>query len=241
MGVRTLWRVFGVGLVLDLLIGCSRMDQSEIDRAQTALDQARAAGAETYAPAEFKAAVNSLEAALAAFDAQTRTFVLFRDEKETRAKIDAAVAAAREASGAAVANRQRIRVKVEDMMVRAQTALVEAKRLAAWAKERQHAQTTLRTAPYELAAIETVLREAAIRMEQKRWLSAQEYVAAGLEQTLALTEVLMLEIENESRLAAADPDTCCIDANDDADSLQIDSLRPTPPIPIRFFNDSMIQ
>ena len=49
--------------LLFLIAGCSEPPQKEIDRAQGAVDTARAAGAEQYAPAEFAEATTALQQA----------------------------------------------------------------------------------------------------------------------------------------------------------------------------------
>jgi len=61
-------RVLVIGSLLLFTAGCSEPPQKEIDQAQTALDAARAAGADRYASGEYVAAVGSLEKAKAAVD-----------------------------------------------------------------------------------------------------------------------------------------------------------------------------
>lgn len=61
-------RLLVITLLLLATAGCSGPPQKEIDQAQTAVDGARAAGAERYASAEYVAAASSLEKAHAAVD-----------------------------------------------------------------------------------------------------------------------------------------------------------------------------
>jgi Domain of unknown function (DUF4398) len=61
-------RLFLIGLLLLVATGCSEPPQKEIDQAQTAVDLARAAGAERYATEEYAAAVSGLQKAGAAVD-----------------------------------------------------------------------------------------------------------------------------------------------------------------------------
>lgn len=61
-------RLLVIPLLLLAIAGCSGPPQKEIDQAQSALDAARAAGAERYASAEYTAASSSLQKAHAAVD-----------------------------------------------------------------------------------------------------------------------------------------------------------------------------
>ncbi len=56
-------RVPAFALVLLLAAGCSEPPQKELDQAQGALDAAKAAGADKYAPDEYSAATSSLQKA----------------------------------------------------------------------------------------------------------------------------------------------------------------------------------
>jgi len=61
-------RLLVIGSLLLFTAGCSEPPQKEIDLAQTAIDSARAAGAERYASTEFVSAKASLDKAKAAVD-----------------------------------------------------------------------------------------------------------------------------------------------------------------------------
>lgn len=61
-------RLLVISLFVLAIAGCSGPPQKEIDQAQSALDAARAAGAERYASAEYAAASSSLQKAHAAVD-----------------------------------------------------------------------------------------------------------------------------------------------------------------------------
>jgi predicted S18 family serine protease len=57
-----------IGFVLLLAAGCSEPPQKEIDQAQSAIDTARAAGAQTYAAEEYAGATETLQKARASVD-----------------------------------------------------------------------------------------------------------------------------------------------------------------------------
>jgi hypothetical protein len=70
--VRLRPRATRITLILTVLLlvatGCSAPPQKEIDQAQTAVDQARTAGADKFAPEEYTAATSGLQKAHAAVD-----------------------------------------------------------------------------------------------------------------------------------------------------------------------------
>jgi len=61
-------RAIPIGLLLLALAGCSEPPQKEIDEARSAIDAAKAAGADLYAPEEFAGAATTLQKAHAAVD-----------------------------------------------------------------------------------------------------------------------------------------------------------------------------
>lgn len=96
-------RVFSIGLLLFALAGCSEPPQKEIDEAKSAIDAARAAGAEQYAAEEYAGATATLEKARVAvterdyrqalsyaIDARQRAIEASRLVPEVRARLRAA-------------------------------------------------------------------------------------------------------------------------------------------------------
>jgi hypothetical protein len=65
---RVVRRLIAIGCLLLVVTGCSEPPQKEITQAQTAVDEARKAGAERYAAEDFGAAASSLDKARAAVE-----------------------------------------------------------------------------------------------------------------------------------------------------------------------------
>jgi len=98
-----------------LCIGCSEPPQKEIDRAEGALDAARAAGAEQYAPAPFTAATEAMQ--------ETYDAVRDRDYRLALSRAVDANELALEAATEAANGRARARAEAEAAIARVETAV----------------------------------------------------------------------------------------------------------------------
>jgi uncharacterized lipoprotein YajG len=67
-----------VALALLVFVGCAKPPEAEIQKATSAIDAARMAEAETYAPASFQVAMDTLNAANAAKTEADGKFALFK-------------------------------------------------------------------------------------------------------------------------------------------------------------------
>ena len=148
-------RRLAVLCALLLCSACSEPPQKEIDRAQGAIDAARAAGAERYAPAEFTAATEALTQAhdaVAQRDYRTAlSRALTASERAQEAARQAADGKARarsEAEGAVNAannSAQQLRSAIKS----AETQKSRARQIAAARKTLQEARTALDAEGYE--------------------------------------------------------------------------------------------
>lgn len=69
-------------LVLMSMTACSKLDTAVVDAANTAMNAAKSAQADLYAPAEYKAAMDKLNATMGMAKEQDEKFVLFRSYTE---------------------------------------------------------------------------------------------------------------------------------------------------------------
>jgi tetratricopeptide (TPR) repeat protein len=133
-----------IALLLLVFAGCSGPPQREIDQARSALDAARAAGAERYATTEYAAAASSLEKANAAVQQrdyrQALNYALDSRQRAVEAERQAADGRAR-----ARAQTEALYGEVASMTNRLQGALRTAE-TAAPARLLRPAQATLRDA-----------------------------------------------------------------------------------------------
>ncbi len=153
-----------LGVVL-LCAACSAPPQKELDRAQGAIDAARAAGAERYAADTFKAATSAIQQAHEAVDQRDYRLALSR-------AIDASERA-QQAAREAADGKARVRAEAE------QTILLFPERvgklLAVMKGEGARAPATVLTTAHRVEAnAEAALQKARTLMRREQYLEALE-------------------------------------------------------------------
>jgi hypothetical protein len=102
-----------VALALLVFVGCAKPPEAEIQKATSAIDNARMAEAEIYAPASFQVASDTLNAANAAKTEADGKFALFRSYSKAKALYISADALAAKATADAATEKEKVRVEVE--------------------------------------------------------------------------------------------------------------------------------
>jgi hypothetical protein len=168
--------------VLLLVAGCSEPPQKEIDQAQTALDLARAAGAETYAAEEYTAAAAGVQKSREAVDQrdyrQALSYAIDARQRAQNAGRQAADGKARaqraaEASLTAVSTRLN---QLEARLKTAETARVPAKELRAPRAELPDARKGLQEARTEIGAGNYAKGEEILATVRKKLDAAVQHV-----------------------------------------------------------------
>jgi hypothetical protein len=134
-----------------LLSACSEPPHKEIDQAQAAIDAAKTAGAETYAPDDYKAAVTALQKSHDAVDQ--------RDYREAlNYAIDARQRASEAATQAGIA-KAHTRVAAEKLLTECSARASQLDTHIKVAQEARVAPRDLRSAHRTLADAQTALQE----------------------------------------------------------------------------------
>ena len=162
-----------------LSAACSAPPQKEIDRAQRAIDSARAAGADQYAPEAYAAATSALQQSHEAVDQRDYRLALSR-------AVDASDRA-QEAATAATDNKARARRASEAAVNTANAALMQ---LEARVKVAEQAHVS----PRELAPARSTIKDAEAALQKARTLLAAENYAAASEAVSGLDEEIRSEI-----------------------------------------------
>lgn len=173
-----------VGLAL-ALAGCSEPPQKEIDQAQTAIDAAKSAGAETYAADEYNAALTALQKSHASVDQ--------RDYREAlNYAIDARQRAGDAAKQATIA-RGHTQAAAEKLVTECSTRVSQLDTDIKVAEEARIAPRDLRSAHATLADAQTTLQETRIAMEAGKYAevaSALTEVRRKLDAAIAAVDAL---------------------------------------------------
>ena len=144
-------------------LACSEPPQKEIDRAQGAIDAARAAGAERYAAAEFTAATTAMQ--------QAHDAVAQSDYRTALSRALSAYENAQDAAKQAADGKARARSEAEGAVNAAATALHQL-RTAIKSPDAQKKTQQLASARKLVTRVEQSLQEARAHLAGERYLDA---------------------------------------------------------------------
>jgi hypothetical protein len=173
-----------------LAVACSEPPHKELDRAQGAIDAARAAGAEAYAPEDFLAATGALAEAYEAVN-----------QRDYRLALSLAVDAserAQEAAREAAAARARLIGARERAIAEAAAALKEL-------QTRIAAAESARVPARDLKAARSVAASAAEAVQEARTLMGQEDHEAAEQRLEGQIEAIREQIGAMEKLLKAKP------------------------------------
>lgn len=111
---KVLFAIIAIALVV--MAGCSKPPEAEMAAAQTALNDAKAAEAEQYAPQAYRMLSDSLNAATAMKTEQDGKFALFRSYGDSKAMFERVTAMKNDVVNQANAEKERVKNEVSAMM-----------------------------------------------------------------------------------------------------------------------------
>lgn len=142
-----------------MLMACAEKPIQGTDSALQALQAAKQAGAEKYAPESLRVAEDEYQKAQEEIAAQDDTFVMTRNYDTANAILVKVVADAEKAKTDAIASRQLMKTEAEGAVVLAKTSLEEAKNQLAQAPTGKGTQADLQALRGDLQAAETTFAE----------------------------------------------------------------------------------
>jgi len=193
--------LFGLMMVaLIAMWGCAKAPQEAIDAARAAVDAARAAEADRYAPDLFKAAEDTLAAAMAEVEVQNGKFALTRSYGAAQKLLAAALAAANNAKEAAAANKVKMQGEAQQLLLDAQAALTASKDLLKRAPRGKETRAALEAMQGDLTSIETMLAEANTAMTNGDFKTAYDKAKACVNNANAIAEEIKMAMEKKKAL-----------------------------------------
>lgn len=142
-----------------MLMACAEKPIQGTDSALQALQAAKQAGAEKYAPESLRVAEDEYQKAQEEIAAQDDSFVMTRNYDTANAILVKVVADAEKAKTEAIASRQLVKTQAEGAVVLAKTSLEEAKNQLAQAPTGKGTQADLQALRGDLQAAETTFAE----------------------------------------------------------------------------------
>jgi hypothetical protein len=178
-------------LALLLVVGCSKPPEPEMQNTQAAMQAAKAAEAEQYAPQSFRTAMDTLNAAKAAKEEQDSKFSLFRSYGKSKAMFVSAQSLMEKATGDAQAEKERVKAQVMEMMTNAQAAIDAATIALEKAPRGKGSKADIEMIKNDLTAVNTAFAEAKAEFDAGKFLASR----AKLESVMAKAQAIINEIE----------------------------------------------
>jgi hypothetical protein len=164
--------VLVLGLMLGLA-GCSKLPVETVTAMQTALDGAKAAGAETYARDALNQAMETKAQADAEIETQNGKFALMRSYKKATEMLTLATQQFEQANQAAVAGKERARVAANAAVEAATAALAATNEFLAKAPRGKNTKAELEAMQQELVVLQGTLDEAVAGVAAEDYINAK--------------------------------------------------------------------
>ncbi len=186
--------VFALALLaLPLLWGCSKPPEVEMQKATAAMQAARQAEAEQYAPQALTTAQDTLNAAMSLKQEQDSKFALFRSYGKAKAQYMRAEFLAQKAATDAAAEKERVRLQVADMLTKTRAAIDDAKAQVDKAPKGKGAEdkAAIEMMKSEITAINAAYDEAKADFDGGKFLTAK----TKLEQVSTRTAAVVAKVQ----------------------------------------------
>jgi hypothetical protein len=181
LGLATL----GVALVLT---SCGKVPQAEIDAANTAIEQVKAAGAESYVPEEFAALQDSLRIALENVEVQKSK--LFKKFGPAKAQLVSVVTLSATVIQNTEARKEVVKQEVQTTLTDVNTLLEEDKILVKKAPRGKEGAAALDAIKNDIATIEATIPEVNNLVTSGDYMAALYKIKAAKEKATAINTEL---------------------------------------------------
>jgi hypothetical protein len=186
---------------LAFMAGCAKPPQQEMDAAKAALEAAKTAEADRYVADKFKAAQDSLDAAMVEVENQNSKFALTRNYGRAQALLQSAVAAANAAAGEAAAAKEAARTAAEGLTQQLQTSIASAKELLTKAPKGKEGRAALEMIQNDIAGVEASLADISTATANGDYLTARDKAQAGLDKINGIIEELNNAISKKASMS----------------------------------------
>lgn len=179
--------IMALGMIV-FLSSCGKVPQAEIDNAKLAIENARAAGSELYAPEQFAMVEDSMNAIMENIEA--RKSKMFKNFKEEKAQLEGIVLLAEDTRLAAEAKKQEVMQEFQDVLATVTTLIAEDKDLLTKAPKGKEGKLALQAIGNDIAAVEESVSSANGMYAEGKYIPALDAIKAANEKAMALNNEL---------------------------------------------------
>jgi len=172
------------------LAGCSSLPEETVTTAQTAMETAKQAEADKYAPDMMQMAQDTMNAALAAREEQDAKMGIMRSYGETQRLLEKSAQLSAQAQEAAAMRKEEVRAEVSTMLADARMILDSAQTALSKAKPGKDNKAELELMKNELAGLNTSYTEAQTKFDGGAYMEAQLQLTALMEKARGISSQL---------------------------------------------------
>jgi hypothetical protein len=178
-------------LAVFLMVGCSKPPEVEMSAADTAMQAAKTAESETYAPQAYRMALDTLNAAKAAKQEQDSKFALFRKYGKSKEMFVSAKALMEKAGVDAKAEKERMRAELQSMLADVKMVLDSAQVALDKAPVGKGNKADIELIKNDLAGVNAAYTAAEAEFQAEKFMTCK----AKLETVRTRAQAIITEIE----------------------------------------------
>jgi flagellar capping protein FliD len=184
---------------LILLAGCGKEPVEQIAGTKDAMERAKSAEAETYAPQTYKMAADTLKAAMAAKAEADSKFKLLRSYKETERLAARAEVLANEAASQARSEKEHMSLEVTNLMDSARGAIDSAYADLKNAPQGKGTKAEIELMKSDLAAAESAVTDAGADIDAERFAPAKAKLMAAIDKAHGVSREIAAAIARRTQ------------------------------------------
>jgi hypothetical protein len=177
------------------LVACAKPPQVEIDAAKAALETAKTAEVDIYAPDSLKAAEDAINAVQAEVDAQAAKFALFRSYEKTKELVAAAKAAADKAKTDADTMKEQVKNEATQLLETAKAELIAAEDLMKKAPKGKGSKADIEALKGDLATVQPMIDDAQASFTANKFMDAKNKAMAAKDKATSVKDAINNAIE----------------------------------------------
>jgi hypothetical protein len=177
-----------LGVVTLLLSGCSKVPQTELDSANSAIEAAKTAGADLYVPDAYAALQDSMKVITEKIELQKTK--IFRKYGEVKKELNAVTIQANQVSEQTEVRKTEVKTEVQNVLAEVKTILQEDKQLITKAPRGKEGSAALLEIKNEITIIEGSVDEASKMLEGNQYIQALDKVKAAKEKASSINAEL---------------------------------------------------
>jgi hypothetical protein len=188
---KGLLKLIALSVLVITFASCAKAPQAEIDAANAAIEQAKAAGADRYVPASYNAASEALKTAVAAVEEQNSKFALFRNYDAAKTTLASVNELAKKAVDETAARKEALKAEVTQAITDLGTMITDNKAMLAKAPKGKEGKAALEAIGQEIAVVETTMNEVSAGLAANEdILTLSDKVKAAVEKAKAINTEL---------------------------------------------------